>query len=116
MIAGTYFVSAGLVVLLGGLFAANVLTSASFIALVAVAFFVASAGASSAYLTVSEVFPMETRALAIAFSSRSACWPRSSMTASGDRLRLPTDRVTQRDSVEIESRHGVSFIRLSRLR
>ena len=31
------------------------------------AFFLASAGASSAYLTVSEVFPMETRALAIAF-------------------------------------------------
>ena len=30
-------------------------------------FFVASAGASSAYLTVSEIFPMETRALAIAF-------------------------------------------------
>jgi MFS family permease len=33
---------------------------------VAVLFF-ASAGASSAYLTVSEVFPMETRAMAIAF-------------------------------------------------
>jgi MFS family permease len=31
------------------------------------AFFFASAGASSAYLTVSEIFPMETRALAIAF-------------------------------------------------
>jgi MFS family permease len=30
-------------------------------------FFVASAGASSAYLTVSEIFPMETRALSIAF-------------------------------------------------
>ena len=30
-------------------------------------FFFASAGASSAYLTVSEIFPMETRALAIAF-------------------------------------------------
>ena len=29
--------------------------------------FFASAGASSAYLTVSEIFPMETRALAIAF-------------------------------------------------
>ena len=29
--------------------------------------FFASAGASAAYLTVSEVFPMETRALAIAF-------------------------------------------------
>ena len=32
-----------------------------------VIFFFASAGASSAYLTVSEIFPMETRALAIAF-------------------------------------------------
>ncbi len=30
-------------------------------------FFLASAGASSAYLTVSEIFPMETRALSIAF-------------------------------------------------
>ena len=30
-------------------------------------FFFASAGASSAYLTVSEIFPMETRALSIAF-------------------------------------------------
>ena len=33
----------------------------------AATFFFASAGASSAYLTVSEIFPMETRALAIAF-------------------------------------------------
>jgi MFS family permease len=32
-----------------------------------VIFFIASAGASSAYLTVSEIFPMETRALSIAF-------------------------------------------------
>ena len=39
----------------------------SFIALVGVTFFFASAGASAAYLTVSEIFPMETRALAIAF-------------------------------------------------
>jgi MFS family permease len=30
-------------------------------------FFFASAGASAAYLTVSEIFPMETRAMAIAF-------------------------------------------------
>jgi MFS family permease len=36
-------------------------------ALVCGAFFLASAGASAAYLTVSEIFPMETRALAIAF-------------------------------------------------
>ena len=33
----------------------------------AIVFFFASAGASSAYLTVSEIFPMETRALCIAF-------------------------------------------------
>jgi MFS family permease len=33
----------------------------------AVIFFFASAGASAAYLTASEIFPMETRALCIAF-------------------------------------------------
>jgi MFS family permease len=38
-----------------------------FEAFVFATFFLASAGASAAYLTVSEVFPMETRALAIAF-------------------------------------------------
>jgi hypothetical protein len=32
-----------------------------------VVFFFASAGASAAYPTVSEIFPMETRAMAIAF-------------------------------------------------
>ncbi len=39
----------------------------AFIAVLAVTFFLASAGAGAAYLTVSELFPMETRALAIAF-------------------------------------------------
>jgi MFS family permease len=39
----------------------------AFIGVLIVAFFLASAGASAAYLTVSEIFPMETRALAIAF-------------------------------------------------
>src|SRR6185437_8576676 len=34
---------------------------------IVVTFFLASAGASAAYLTVSEIFPMETRALSIAF-------------------------------------------------
>ncbi|MGV0836417.1 MFS transporter [Mycolicibacterium thermoresistibile] len=38
-----------------------------FIAVLALCFFLASSGASAAYLTVSEIFPMETRALAIAF-------------------------------------------------
>ena len=36
-------------------------------ALIVIVFFLASSGASAAYLTVSEIFPMETRALAIAF-------------------------------------------------
>ena len=35
--------------------------------MIVLTFFFASAGASAAYLTVSEIFPMETRALAIAF-------------------------------------------------
>ncbi|QDP97497.1 MFS transporter [Microlunatus elymi] len=40
---------------------------AAFIIAVCATFFLASSGASAAYLTVSEIFPMETRALAIAF-------------------------------------------------
>ncbi|MEA2481780.1 MAG: hypothetical protein QOJ07_3702 [Thermoleophilaceae bacterium] len=67
MVAGTYLVSAAMTALLGILLTTGSLTAASFIALVAVTFFFASAGASSAYLTASEVFPLETRALAIAF-------------------------------------------------
>jgi MFS family permease len=66
MIAGTYLISAALVVVLGVLMRNGSLETWSFMALIAVTFFFASAGASSAYLTVSEVFPMETRALAIA--------------------------------------------------
>ena len=67
MIAGCYLGSAAVGVALGALFWAGVLSEWSFIALVVVTFFLASAGASAAYLTVSEIFPMETRALAIAF-------------------------------------------------
>jgi MFS family permease len=67
MVAGTYLGSALLTVVLALLLRSGELTAASFIAMVGLTFFVASAGASSAYLTVSEVFPMETRALAIAF-------------------------------------------------
>lgn len=66
MIAGTYLGSAAVVVVLALLLRSDSLTQWSFMALVVAAFFLASAGASSAYLTVSEVFPMETRALAIA--------------------------------------------------
>jgi MFS family permease len=66
MISGSYLISAAMAVVLGILLRNGSLTTTSFMALIAVTFFFASAGASSAYLTVSEVFPMETRALAIA--------------------------------------------------
>jgi hypothetical protein len=66
MISGTYLGSAVVVVVLALLLRGGTLTTWSFMALVMAAFFFASAGASSAYLTVSEVFPMEMRALAIA--------------------------------------------------
>jgi MFS family permease len=49
------------------LFSAGVLSAVTMTACWCVVLFFASAGASSAYLTVSEIFPMETRALAIAF-------------------------------------------------
>jgi MFS family permease len=65
MIAGTYLGSAAVVALLAVMLRSDSLTRWSFMALVMAAFFLASAGASSAYLTVSEIFPMETRALAI---------------------------------------------------
>ena len=67
MIAGTYLASATIVAALGVLLITNSLDRWTFMALVLLTFFFASAGASSAYLTVSEIFPMETRALAIAF-------------------------------------------------
>jgi MFS family permease len=68
MITITYLGSAISGAVLAALFAGGTLTSEWwFEALVVVTFFLASAGASAAYLTVSEIFPMETRALAIAF-------------------------------------------------
>jgi MFS family permease len=67
MITGTYLGSAMIVAALGVLLITTHLTTWEFMGLVLGAFFLASAGASAAYLTVSEVFPMETRALAIAF-------------------------------------------------
>jgi MFS family permease len=66
MITATYLGSAVLVTLLGVLFAMHLVSTGTFILMVGLTFFVASAGASSAYLTVSEIFPMESRGLAIA--------------------------------------------------
>jgi MFS family permease len=67
MITATYIGSAVVAVVLAVLFVTGTGGAWTFIAVLAVAFFLASAGASAAYLTVSEIFPMETRALAIAF-------------------------------------------------
>lgn len=67
MIAATYALSGLLLALTGALFAAGVLSATAQTAAWTVIFFFASAAASSAYLTVSETFPLEIRALAIAF-------------------------------------------------
>ncbi|MEJ2080342.1 MAG: MFS transporter [Acidobacteriota bacterium] len=66
MIAGTYSASALLLLGTGWLFVHGMLTAYWQTALWTIIFFFASAAASSAYLTVSEIFPLETRALAIA--------------------------------------------------
>ena len=67
MIAMTYAVSGLLLAGAGYLFALGVLSAAGQTIAWMVIFFFASAAASSAYLTVSETFPLEVRALAIAF-------------------------------------------------
>jgi MFS family permease len=67
MISGSYVLSGVLLIGTGLLFREGVLSAATLTACWCVVFFFASAGASAAYLTVSELFPMETRAMAIAF-------------------------------------------------
>ena len=67
MIAGTYILSGLLLLGTAYLFDQGSLNATTMTACWCAVLFFASAGASSAYLTVSEVFPMETRALAIAF-------------------------------------------------
>jgi MFS family permease len=67
MITATYLISAAFLVVVALLFNGDAFSEWGFTAAIAVTFFFASAGASSAYLTVSEIFPMEIRALAIAF-------------------------------------------------
>ncbi|MEU3242142.1 MULTISPECIES: MFS transporter [unclassified Streptomyces] len=67
MISSTYLLSGVLLFGTAWLFGQGSLTAATLTACWCVVLFFASAGASSAYLTVSEIFPMETRAMAIAF-------------------------------------------------
>ena len=66
MIAITYITSGVLLVGSAVLFDAGVLTAATQTLAWVVIFFFASPGASAAYLTVSEIFPLEVRAKAIA--------------------------------------------------
>jgi MFS family permease len=66
MIAFTYAMSGLLLALTGWLFAQGLLSAREQTLAWSVIFFFASAAASSAYLTVSETFPLEIRALAIA--------------------------------------------------
>src|SRR5437773_9830618 len=66
MITATYGLAGILLALTGWLFHADVLTAQTQTLACTIIFFIASAAASSAYLTVSEIFPFEICALAIA--------------------------------------------------
>jgi MFS family permease len=67
MITSTYAISGVLLAATGYLFSIGLVTAQTQTILWMIIFFFASAAASSAYLTVSETFPLEIRALAIAF-------------------------------------------------
>jgi MFS family permease len=66
MIAGTYGLAGVLLVAVSVLFGMGALTAWTQTFCWMAVFFVASAAASAAYLTASEIFPLETRAMAIA--------------------------------------------------
>ncbi len=66
MIAATYGITGVLLLATGLAFAHDLVTSTQLTMLWCLVFFVASAAASSAYLTVSELFPVELRGMAIA--------------------------------------------------
>jgi MFS family permease len=67
MILGTYAISGVLLAISAVLFYNGTLNAVTQTAFWCVIFFFASAGASSAYLTVSEIFPLELRGQAISF-------------------------------------------------
>jgi MFS family permease len=66
MITATYALAGILLALTAWLFHAGMLTAQTQTLAWTIIFFIASAAASSAYLTVSEIFPLEIRAMAIA--------------------------------------------------
>ena len=94
MIAGTYAISGILLLITAWLFVHGYLTATGQTMAWCVVFFFASAAASSAYLTVSESFPLEVRALAIAvfyalgtgIGGIAGPWLFGSLIGTGDRL------------------------------
>lgn len=96
LIAGTYALSALLLLATGWLFVNDLLSAVGQTILWALIFFFASCAASSAYLTVSEIFPLEIRALAIAlfFSIGSAVggaaapWLFGALIGTGSRINV----------------------------
>ena len=67
MIAGTYLLAGGILLVSAFLFKAGTLTATTHTIFWCGSFFFASAGASAAYLTVSEIFPLEVRGQAISY-------------------------------------------------
>jgi len=67
MISSTYALSGAMLAVTAYLFSQDLLSAGQLTIAWMIVFFFASAAASSAYLTVSEIFPLELRALAIAF-------------------------------------------------
>jgi MFS family permease len=67
MIFLTYGLSGVILAISAALFSAGALNATTQVIFWCVAFFFASAGASSAYLTVSEIFPLEVRSQAISY-------------------------------------------------
>jgi MFS family permease len=96
MIAATYAISGVLLAGSGALFYLGVLDARTQTLAWSVVFFFASAAASSAYLTVSETFPIEVRALAIALfyalgtgiGGAAAPWVFGALIGTGSRLNL----------------------------
>ncbi|HZS63985.1 MAG TPA: MFS transporter, partial [Xanthobacteraceae bacterium] len=96
MIAATYLASALLLMLTGYLFVQEWLSATTLTLMWTAIFFFASPAASAAYLTVSEIFPLETRALAIAvfysvgtgIGGVAAPWLFGSLIATGSRLNV----------------------------
>jgi MFS family permease len=95
MMAITYALSGLLLVVTGVLFMRGVLDALTQTICWCVVFFFASSAASSAYLTVSELFPVELRGMAIALfyavgTAVGAAGPTvfGAIVESGDRLRL----------------------------